>query len=86
MRPVIQLYTLRDLDDSVPDLIRRVGETRFEGVEFAGLGESDPGEIRDALDDAGLDAAAAHVGIEDLEADPEQSLAHGSETLAELVE
>ncbi|UPV74875.1 sugar phosphate isomerase/epimerase [Halorussus limi] len=71
MRPAIQLYTLRELDDSLPELLRRVGDTAFEGVEFAGLGDADPAEIRDALDDAGLDAAGAHVGIEDLEADPE---------------
>ncbi|WP_137285006.1 sugar phosphate isomerase/epimerase family protein [Halorussus salinisoli] len=71
MRPAIQLYTLRELDEPLPDLLRRVGETEFEGVEFAGLGDSDPEEIRNALDEAGLDAAAAHVGIEALEADLE---------------
>ncbi|MFC4550869.1 MULTISPECIES: sugar phosphate isomerase/epimerase family protein [Halorussus] len=70
MRPAIQLYTLRALDDSLPDLLRRVGETAFEGVEFAGLGDSDPADVADALDDAGLEAAAAHVGIDDLEDDP----------------
>jgi sugar phosphate isomerase/epimerase len=69
MRPAIQLFTLRQLDDSLPDLLARVGDTAFEGVEFAGLGGSDPEEVRAALDDAGLDAAGAHVGIEDLESD-----------------
>ncbi|WP_276298779.1 sugar phosphate isomerase/epimerase family protein [Halorussus lipolyticus] len=69
MRPAIQLYTLRDLDVPLPELLERVGDTAFEAVEFAGLGDSDPEEISDALDSAGLDAAAAHVGIEDLEAD-----------------
>jgi sugar phosphate isomerase/epimerase len=69
MRPAIQLFTLRDLDDSLPELLARVGETRFEGVEFAGLGDSDPAEIEDALNDAGLEAAGAHVGMEDLESD-----------------
>ncbi|WP_135824133.1 sugar phosphate isomerase/epimerase family protein [Halorussus ruber] len=69
MRSAIQLYTLRDLDDTLPELLERVGETEFEGVEFAGLGDSNPDEIRGTLDDTGLDAAAAHVGIEDLEAD-----------------
>lgn len=69
MRPAIQLFTLRDLDAALPDLLARVGETAFEGVEFAGLGESDPGEIRAALDDAGLEAAAAHVGVQELDAD-----------------
>ncbi|WP_435175535.1 sugar phosphate isomerase/epimerase family protein [Halorussus sp. AFM4] len=69
MRPAIQLYTLRDLDEPLPDLLARVGDTQFEGVEFAGLGDADPAEIRDALDDAGLDAAGAHVGAEALEDD-----------------
>jgi sugar phosphate isomerase/epimerase len=69
MRPAIQLFTLRDLDDSLSDLLARVGKTAFEGVEFAGLGDSAPDDIRNALDDAGLDAAGAHVGMEDLEAD-----------------
>lgn len=69
MRPAIQLFTLRELDDSLPDLLARVGDTAFEGVEFAGLGDADLDEVRAALDDAGLDAAGAHVGIEDLESD-----------------
>jgi len=69
MRPAIQLYTLRDLDVELPDLLARVGETAFEGVEFAGLGDADPDEVRDALDDADLDAVAAHVGVDDLETD-----------------
>ncbi|WP_132059607.1 sugar phosphate isomerase/epimerase family protein [Halorussus amylolyticus] len=69
MRPAIQLYTLRELDVPLVDLLARVGETAFEAVEFAGLGDADPAEVRGAMDDAGLDAAAAHVGIEALEAD-----------------
>jgi sugar phosphate isomerase/epimerase len=69
VQPAIQLYTLRDLDEPLPDLLERVGETAFEGVEFAGLGDSDPDEIRDALDAAGLQAPAAHVSIETLESD-----------------
>ena len=71
MRPAIQLFTLRDVDEPLPELLARVGETTFQGVEFAGLGESPPEEVRAALDDADLDVAAAHVGIEDLEADLE---------------
>ncbi|WP_135828144.1 sugar phosphate isomerase/epimerase family protein [Halorussus halobius] len=69
MRPAIQLFTLRGLAEPLPDLLARVGETAFEGVEFAGLGDFDAREIRTALDDADLDAAAAHVGIEDLDSD-----------------
>ena len=62
----IQLYTLRDLDYSVPELLTRVGETPFEGVEFASFGESDPAAVRDTLDETGLGVAGAHVGIDAL--------------------
>ncbi|PSP55129.1 sugar phosphate isomerase/epimerase [Halobacteriales archaeon QS_1_67_19] len=74
MRPAIQLYTLRALDDTLPELLARVGETAFEGVEFAGLGGADPEEIRTALDDADLEAVAAHVGIDALEGDFETTV------------
>lgn len=67
VRTAIQLYTLRDVDDSLPDLLARVGETEFEGVEFAGLGGTEPAEIAAALDDAGLSAAGAHVDLAALE-------------------
>ncbi|WP_266078745.1 sugar phosphate isomerase/epimerase family protein [Haladaptatus caseinilyticus] len=70
-RTAIQLYTLRELDESLPDLLARVGETEFDGVEFAGLGDSDPEIVADALDTAGLDAAGAHVPIEELESNTE---------------
>lgn len=80
MRPAIQLFTLRDADEPLPDLLARIGETAFEGVEFAGLGDAESGEVRAALDDADLDAAAAHVGIEDLESDLEGTV----ETYREL--
>lgn len=79
-RPAIQLYTLRELDDSVPDLIRRVGETPLEGVEFAGLGDSSPTAIADALDETGLNAVAAHVGVDTLQ----NSLAATADAYAEL--
>ncbi|WP_049916081.1 sugar phosphate isomerase/epimerase family protein [Halococcus morrhuae] len=60
-RTAIQLYTLHDLGDSLPELLARVGETDFDGVEFAGLGSSNPSIVNDALNKAGLDIAGAHV-------------------------
>ncbi|EFW94027.1 hypothetical protein ZOD2009_02750 [Haladaptatus paucihalophilus DX253] len=69
-RTAIQLYTLRELNEPLPDLLARVGEAGFDGVEFAGLGDADPAAVTDALDDAGLEAAAAHVPIGELEDDP----------------
>lgn len=72
VNPAIQLYTLRDIDEPLPDVVRRVGDAGFEGVEFADrLPEADPDDVVAALDDADLDAMGAHVGFRDLEADPE---------------
>jgi sugar phosphate isomerase/epimerase len=69
VRTAIQLYTLRDLPGGLPSLLRRVGETEFDGVEFAGFGETSPREAADVLESVGLDAAGAHVGIDALEGD-----------------
>jgi sugar phosphate isomerase/epimerase len=65
LRTAIQLYTLRDLDERLPELLARVGEAGYDGVEFAGL-EDDAAEVNDALGEAGLDVAGAHVPIEAL--------------------
>lgn len=84
-RPAIQLYTLRSLQESVPDLIRRVGKTGLEGVEFAGLGDASADDIATALTETGLTPVAAHVGIEHLQESLEETVATyetiGCETL-----
>lgn len=74
MQTAIQLYTLRDLDEPLVDTIERVGDTGFDAVEFAGLGEASTDEITTALDDAGLDAMAAHVGIEAMDDDLDETV------------
>lgn len=81
VRTAIQLHTLRDIDESIPDVVRRVGETTFDGVEFYD-GQLDAFEERatlnrttDALESGGLAAAAFHVGIDRLESETEDVLA-----------
>ncbi|SIR46960.1 Sugar phosphate isomerase/epimerase [Haladaptatus litoreus] len=69
-KTAIQLYSLRELDESLLDLLARVGETNFDGVEFAGLGGETPETVAEALDTAGLGVAGAHVPFEELEANP----------------
>lgn len=66
----IQLYTLRATGEPVAALLDRVSETPLEGVEFAGLGETGPGQVVDALDRTALAPAAAHVPMAELESDP----------------
>lgn len=74
VQTAIQLYSLRDLDEPLPDLLERVGRTSFAGVEFAGFGETPPGAVADALAATGLDVAAAHVGVDRLEDDFEEAV------------
>ena len=66
-----QLYSLHAVDDPLPTVVERVGETGFDGVELAGLGDADPEDVDDALERTGLELAGAHVGIEELEANAE---------------
>lgn len=64
----IQLYSLHDVDDSLPTVIERVGETAFTSVEFAGVSDSDSvDELSTALRESGVEVAGAHVGIDALE-------------------
>jgi sugar phosphate isomerase/epimerase len=68
-RPAIQLNSLRGTSESLPDVIRRVGDAGFEGVEFADrFREADPDAVDDALDDGGVDPVAVHAALDDVEA------------------
>lgn len=74
-RTAVQLYTLRDLDEPLPTVLDRVGETSLDGVEFAHrFSDSDTEAVADALDRHDLACAAAHIGIESLENDLEGTL------------
>ncbi|WP_276256685.1 sugar phosphate isomerase/epimerase family protein [Halomontanus rarus] len=66
MRFGIQLYTLRELEEPLSETIERVGETAFEGVEFAGLGDEPPKSVSSAIDRSGLSVAGAHIGVESI--------------------
>lgn len=71
----VQLYTVRDLfaEDfvGVLETIRRMG---YEEVEFAGYHGRDPRAVRTVLDDVGLAAPAAHVGLDALRDDLDAQL------------
>jgi len=47
----VQLYTLRRLDATLPELLHVVAGSGFDGVEFAGLGDADPVDLLDGLGD-----------------------------------
>jgi sugar phosphate isomerase/epimerase len=69
-KTAINLYSLRDLEDSTTDVLERVADAGYDGVQFAGEysplhGDSD--EIAELLDARELEVAPPHVGIETLE-------------------
>jgi len=71
-RSAIQLYTLRAVHEPLDELLARVDDAGFEGVEYANrIGDADADAVRAALDETGLESVAAHVGIEEIENDPE---------------
>ncbi|MFC7232609.1 sugar phosphate isomerase/epimerase family protein [Saliphagus sp. GCM10025308] len=74
MHTAVQLYSLRRLDRSLSERIEFVAQTGLEGVELAGFDDADPSSVGDALERTGLEAMAAHVPIEDLEADLEATV------------
>ena len=66
----LQLYTVRD--DMAQDLnatLRRVAEVGYKNVELAGLNGLAAPEFKQILDDLGLKAPTAHVGIDVLQGD-----------------
>lgn len=68
MQSAIQLYTVRDVEKPLPEIIADVGDASYDGVEFAHrIHDADRDAVRTALDDADLEAASAHVGIDILE-------------------
>lgn len=74
VRPAIQLYTLRELDEPLTETLHRVADTVYEGVEFAGLDGESPAAVADTLADVGLDPVGAHVGLDALRTDYEATV------------
>ncbi|AGB37658.1 sugar phosphate isomerase/epimerase family protein [Natronococcus occultus] len=71
-KTAINLYSVRDLEDSTTEVLDRVADAGYDGVQFAG-GYSplsdDPDAIAETLERRGLEVAPPHVGIERLEGD-----------------
>lgn len=61
MRIALQLYTLRKSGDELPTMLRKVADLGYAGVEFAGFGGLPATEVRQLLDDAGLEGVSSHV-------------------------
>jgi sugar phosphate isomerase/epimerase len=61
----LQLYSVReDCARDLPGVLKAVAKMGYKGVEFAGYHKFDAKTLRKMLDDNGLKAAGAHIGIE----------------------
>ncbi|WP_195155805.1 sugar phosphate isomerase/epimerase [Halorubrum sp. AJ67] len=63
------MYSVRSDPDSLPDVVRRVAASGYDGVEFAHRFRREPSEeVAAALDDTGLAPAAVHADLPTIEA------------------
>ena len=68
----LQVYSVRD--DASANLyatLKKIKEMGYDGVEFAGLYNHKPEEVRDMCADISLVPISAHVPYQDMVADPE---------------
>lgn len=74
-RTAINLYSVRELEEPMVRTLERVADAGYDGVQFSGgFRDATVAEIREALDELDLDVTAAHVGIDDQEADLESTV------------
>ncbi len=63
MRTGINLFTLRDVDEPLPQVLERVAEAGYDGVEFLHrLPDANSTAVVTALDETGLAVPGAHLG------------------------
>lgn len=72
MKLAVQLYSLRhhmENGENFLDILKKVKELGFDGVEFAGFHGYSAEELKKTLDELGLVAVGAHMGLDDFRAD-----------------
>lgn len=63
-RPAIQLYSLRESSEPLPEVVRLVADAGFDGVEFAArFREEAVDETAAAIDETGIEPVAAHAEL-----------------------
>lgn len=87
----IQMYTFRDLTkDDLPGTLKQAAEIGYQAVEFAGFFGHSAKEVRKVLDDNGLKAPSAHIGLnhaepDKLESDLQQQIEYAQELGLEYI-
>ncbi|WP_435320881.1 sugar phosphate isomerase/epimerase family protein [Haloarchaeobius sp. TZWSO28] len=78
----INLYSVRELDEPMFDIIDRVAAAGYDGVQFSGgFRDATAAETATRIEDHGLGVAPSHVGINELEDEFEEVLADHRDTL-----
>lgn len=63
MQTGINLFTLRDVDEPLPQVLERVAQAGYDGVEFLHrLPEADIDAVVETLEQTGLTVPGAHLG------------------------
>jgi len=70
VRTAINLYSVRDLDVPMREILERCADAGYDGVQFAGdFGGLSTAAVSETLDELGLAVTDPHVDIEEMEAD-----------------
>lgn len=81
-RTAINLYSVRNLEEPMLEIVDRVADAGYDGVQISGgFRDATPEEVSKRIEEHGLDVAPVHIGIEALEDDLEATLADYKDTL-----
>jgi sugar phosphate isomerase/epimerase len=71
LKIALQLYTIREYaENNFRGALQKAKDMGYTGVEFAGIGDQKPADIKEMLLSIGLEPVSAHVPITELAKDP----------------
>jgi len=72
----VQLYTVRgEMERDFEGTLRKIANLGYDEVEFAGLFDNDPKDVKSLLDELGLDPVASHVNWKKFKENPDAMIA-----------
>ena len=81
MKFAVQLYSVRDHIENGNDMLEILGKVKeigFDGVEFAGYFGLDAGVLRARCEELGLEVVGSHLGLDDYKPENlDKTLAYG---------
>jgi len=82
VRTAINLYSVRQLDEPLVNILDRVADAGYDGVQFSGgFRDATHDEAAAKADERGLDVTPAHVDIDALEGDLDATIAAYRDTV-----